>query len=88
MANVAVTIDARNAQRHLHNCRYYFPSLPQIEIQFETEMLLPELRLHQDYISRYISPETQMLSLQYLPEETVHDGLDLPDLVSEDSDHE
>ena len=29
-----------------------------------------------------------MLSLQYLPEETVHDGLDLPDLVSEDSDHE
>ena len=29
-----------------------------------------------------------MRGLQYLPEETVHDGLDLPDLVSEDSDHE
>ena len=66
MDNVAVTIVATNAQRHLHECRFLFPSLPETMIQFETDMLLPDLRLPQDYISRYISHETQMRGSQHL----------------------
>ena len=35
-------------------------------IQFEPEMLLPDLRLPQDYILRYISYETQLRGSQHL----------------------
>ena len=65
-------------------------------IQFDTEMIQPDLRLPQDYISRYISHEIQLRGSHHLHdlitahnqawlEDPVNDALDLPDLVSEDS---